>query len=387
MAKSSLKKYFSILKYILKGIRIKDPSRSDVLVFDYEGSKVLKETILGGIPHSILYTRYEIFYFGPQIILKIIKNFFVTELHVKFSISIVGRLYLLYLFSCVEHISPKVVITWVDDSRSFHYVSRHYKRAAFYAVSNGFRYEYPVVIPKNGYKISMPHFICYGDFEVDLYKKYGHKIDRYHTVGPVIGSYFMTEKAKDINSNKYDLCLVSQCEPTIIKGIVYPEIRNAIVKLDEFLSRYIEEFDLTLCIALRSTDPVELDYFRKAYGTRALFSEKANDWLATYRAMAESDTIVVFDSTAAVEAYGWGKKVLFTNFSGTDRYSIPVSNFCFIKGDDYKTFSEKLTEIRNMSSLEYHQNTKENRDYLVRFDPEKPAHKYVRNLIKMAIEC
>ena len=380
-------KIFYIFKIIIKGIRFESPLCSDVLIFDYEGSRVLQETILYNIPHSVLFTRYETFYFSLPIVIRFIRNLIRFKLRDKSFGSITGNIYRLYLLSCIEHIKPKVVITWVDDSKSFHYVSRNYKHAEFYAVSNGFRYEYPVVIPENGYKMSMPNFICYGKFEVDLYKKYGHNIDHYHPVGPVIGSYFMTEKINVPISIKYDICLVSQCESTIIQGLVYPEIRNAITRLDEFLVRYLEEYNLSLCIAVRSKSRVEIEYFKSVYGEKAVFTEKESDWLATYGAMAESDTIVVFDSTAAVEAYSWGKKVLFSNFSGIDRFSIPVSDVCFVKDYNYNVFREKLTAIRNMRPQEYQEKTKDNRDYLVCFSIEHPAHNYVRNLILKALQC
>ena len=262
-------KIFYIFKIIIKGIRFESPLCSDVLIFDYEGSRVLQETILLIFP-ILFFLRYETFYFSLPIVIRFIRNLIRFKLRDKSFGSITGNIYRLYLLSCIEHIKPKVVITWVDDSKSFHYVSRNYKHAEFYAVSNGFRYEYPVVIPENGYKMSMPNFICYGKFEVDLYKKYGHNIDHYHPVGPVIGSYFMTEKINVPISIKYDICLVSQCESTIIQGLVYPEIRNAIKSSMNFLF-VIWRNIILVCVLQYVLKVVEIEYFKSVYGEKLFY--------------------------------------------------------------------------------------------------------------------
>lgn len=370
---------------LLRRIRFKSPERNEVLVFDKEGSFILERTILGNISHTILEVRFEIFYSSLPIAMRLIINLCRTGFKSLSFHAIRSQIYRLYLLSCVEYIKPRVVMTWVDDSRAFHYISLIYKNAEFFAVSNGFRYEYPAVIPENGYKISMPHYICYGQFEVDLYKKYGHQIKNYHPVGPVIGSYFKTELSNNAEAFQFDLCLVSQCEPTIVEGAIYPEIRKAITKLNEFLIRYIAEYGVKLRIALRSTDIRERHYFESLYGNTVTMTQKEDNWLATYEAMEQSETVVVFDSTAAVEAYGWGKKVLFTNYSGTDRYKIPVSEACFTSEADYIQFRNKLNKIRAMTTIEYRELTATNRKYIVNYDPLSPAHIYVRRLVLEAL--
>lgn len=375
----------SVIRFLGK-TSFSNPLRCDVLVFDYEGSVIIKETILNNIAHTVLHVRYDKFYCTPHIIARFLGNLLKMKLYKRSFREFVRQLYRIYLLSCVQHIKPKVVLTRAYDSQSYHVISRTYKSAVFYAMTNGFGYEYPIVIGKEGYKISMPHLICHGRYEEDGFKKYGHDIDFFHPVGSVLGSFFFCEmRTEEDDLIKYDICLVSQCEPTIIQGVVYPEIRTAITTLDGFLVKYLDEHDASLCVALRSTDPVETGYFRSHYGSRAHYSNKDSDRYATYHAMLQSDVIVSFDSSAAVEAYGFGKKVLFVNLSGAEKFNIPVAKECFINSCDYTIFKDKLNEIRKMSVQEYQKVTATNRRYITHFDAERPAHKYTRDLVVKAL--
>jgi hypothetical protein len=296
---------------------------------------------------------------------------------------IFGQFYKIYLLSCLHLMKPKIVLTFVDDSPRFHFVSRKYRGAQFYAITNGIRYQ-PVIPQDKDYRISMPDLICYGEFEADFFRRHGHLIDNFHPVGSLQGGYYKAlTTTGNGNSIEYDLCLVSQWFDGIISGSLnLPEIRRAITTLEQFLATYLDENKLRFCVAMRGESPFEIEYFSKIYGDRAVLLKNKRLSMSTYRGMDRSSVIVAFDSSAAIDAYGWGKKVLFTNFSGTDNSKLPVDQTCYIDETSYAAFRDKLDFIRELSEEKYAELTGKNRKYVVNYDPQCPAHVYVRNLIK-----
>lgn len=382
------------LKIFLDKFKFGYPPSSDVVIFNKNGSDVIIKTVLEGIRYCVLDANLEVFYLSPKLFALMLLNmheadFFKLHLpDLKTAIRrIVGQFYRIYLLSCLHLMKPRIVLTYLDDSAFFHFVSRKYRSAQFYAITNGFRVTYPVVIGPDDPKISMPNLICHGKLQEDLYRRYGHHIDNFHLVGSLQGGYYRAEMAADDNSIDFDLCLVSQCIRTImskariVKGSTLSETRKAIMTLDAFLVRYLEENDITFCVALRRETPFEIAYFSRVYGEKAVLIMNKRLSMSTYRAMERSSVIVTTHSSAAVEAYEWGKKVLFTNFSGTDSCKIPVADACYLDENSYLAFKKKLDFVRSLSEDEYHALTRNNRNYLSNYNPEYPAHIFVRDLV------
>jgi len=97
--------------------------------------------------------------------------------------------------------------------------------------------------------------------------------------------------------------------------------------------------------------------------------------------MNKCSIIISLFSTAAFEAYGWGKKVLICNLFNSDEFQIPIAEICLVNEPDYETFSRKLTNLINMSESEYREKTMCNTQYLMVHNQDKPAHVVIRETI------
>lgn len=370
-------------------LRFSGPPKSPLLVFDAAGSAILGRTALAGLAHAVLPARGEAFYLTPRVLWRMLKHagrFDWRRVLRSGGRGILGELYKVHLLACVDAVEPKVVVTWIDNSWLFHKISRSYPKADFYAVQNGGRSigcvtTNPPLRDPGGYVISMPDFLCFGDYEAALYRSHHHQVDRFHPVGPLIGGYYRSLKPLPQGPPEFDLCLVSQWRGYFMEGDAYPEVKKTIATLGEHLSRYLEERDVKLCVATRSSDPAERAYYEKLYGSRVTIVTPDDEVLplSTYEAMDKSAVVVCFCSTVALEAFGWGHKVLFCNlFKHAESYS-PREGPWSIEEPSYEGFREKLDGLRAMSAERYRAAAGEFARHAVRYD--RPAHLYLRDLI------
>jgi len=371
---------------LLRAIRIFNPKKSSVVMFSNANSTIMQKMILENIDHTILHDNKEVFYLTPQILIHMIKNLIVTFLSGRRP----RRLYLHYLLGCLEYIRPKIVITSIDNSSLFHFLSRFYKSAEFYAIQNGVRSRYDMtkLLPKPpaaGSIIYMQNLICFGHFEKDLYTRYGHKIKRFHPVGSLIGGYYKTQVIADKVKNEFDICLVSQWRKSIMEGERDPEVKKGLIILDKHLSKYVKDRNLSICVATCSNDPQEREYFKSAYGDRIQIIDFDRMNMSTYAAMDHSYVVIALDSTAAREAFGWGKKVLFCNFTGEDNYDFPKPGFWSINKENYEEFKRKLDYLIKIEDKEYQNISREYAKYVMNYDFSMPAHIYIRNIISNCV--
>lgn len=367
--------------WVLTRSRICNPKKNYVVIFDREGSSILEKLILDNIQHTILPVRYELFYISPRIIVSFIKIFLGKYLkHNKYR-----SLYFVYLLACIEYISPKVVITFIDNNTFFYAISEVYKGAVFYAIQNGRRNIDALARPlRPGSNYSIPNFICFGRRETDFYRQYGYSVNKFHPVGSLIGGYYRNNISENKLKYMFDLCLVSQWRRCIMLGNEWPQIKTSFATLNNFLKRFIDETRLTLCIATYSQNQGEIDYFKRIYGDRARLINFDRLNFSTYAAMDNSHIILTGDSTAGYEAFGWGKKVLFCNFSNDRNYNFEIDGFWSINNCCYDTFKKQLNYLIKIDDQEYARLAKEVARYVMNYDSEMPAHKYIRGRI---LEC
>lgn len=378
---------------LARSISFKNPIKKWIVIFDNAGSNIIKTMILYDVDYTIFYARGEKYHITLSIMCQMIKNMGLVDWQYlkvnnqsKFR-KFLKELYKVYCYSFMAYIKPKIVLTFVDNSYWFQIISRIYNQnAVFYAIQNGCRRKYSVTewlpkAPDPGSIIFIPNFFCFGNYEKDLYEKYHHNIGCYLPVGSVRGSYYKNTLALKEIEIKYDICLVSEWEDLIMEQGFYPEIKNAILILREYLKKYIEEYHLSFCVATRSNDRTEMNYYRSYFGEKAEIIDFNMEEMSTYHTMDESSVIVTFMSTAAVEAFGWGKKVLFANFSGDDNYDLPQQGIWTINVIDYNVFKLKLNYLIKINEKTYREKTRQCAQYLMNYNPQLPTHILIRNMI------
>lgn len=370
------------LKNLLTNIKFHAPKKNDVVIFDASGSDLLVNFVLNGIKYTVLPVRYEEFYVSLKLGLLFLKNFF--------SKFILRRDYrnipFVYLLSCIEYIQPKVVITFIDNNCVFHAISNVYKKADFYTIQNGLRTMYNVnkMLPKPprfGSVFKIQNFVCFGLHERDLYESNGHSISKLHPVGSLMGSYFKTQLAKDNEIPIFDLCLVSQWRRLVMVEGCHKDVKDAIDQISDFLLMFIKEKRVSLCVALRSNEREEREYYEKIFGERINFVDFNSEQMSTYSAINKSKVVVTFFSTIGYEALGWGKKVLFCNFSGDKLRDCLVDGFWSINRVDYEEFKNKLEYLFDLDQEEYRNLTSKIVKYAMNYDSTMPVHTYIRNIV------
>jgi surface carbohydrate biosynthesis protein len=362
--------------------------KSPVVIFDKAGSEVLDKCVLSGISHFVLCSRRELFYLHPFVLLVFFKNV-LRQFNEPFSL---GKLHRIYLLSCIEILEPKIVLTFVDNSFDFQWVARNYRKCKFYAVQNGIRLSYNLTKwlpppPHPASKIYLPNFLCFGNFEKDMYNYYGHEVDHFHPVGSLRGGYYLNVlRSRSINQ-RFDICLISEWEHGLQDNPIFQEIGEGIAITDNYLLRYAKIRDVKICIATRSADNRELDYFLKVFGERAVIIKNNRETMSTYQAIDESNVSVTAFSTAGVEAFGWGKKVLFCNFTGHKNYSFPVPDICSIDKPNFESFCMKMDFLLSMDQSKFKVATGKSAKYMLNYDPNIPPHLYLQNIIHNEIEA
>lgn len=375
----------------LKSLKFQKPSKAPVLVFDPSGSEAIISFVLPGMDFAVLPVRNEFFYLSPRLLFRMIKNFNLRAFF--YGQKIISICYQSYLYTIIEWVEPAVVITYTDNNPSFQWLSRNYPFATFYAVQNGVRNKYDLYDSlKNPdqtiRKMSMTNFICFGQNDEKNYKQYGHEIDHFYSKGSLKGSYFQSCIKKNVQTCHYDICFVSQYRHEIFKKTSFPAFKNASGELFKLLKKYIEHHHPVTCIALSTSSEDEKEFYSEIFGDLVtLIPQDNSDCFSTYRAMDCSETIVTLSSTAALEAFGWGKKVLFCNyFENYEIAELYQGGLCSITQKEYKIFEKTLSRLCTMKKSEYEEITCELREYMMAYDPNEPLHIFLRKLIADSIE-
>ena len=371
---------------ILKSFRIQTPQKAPVLIFDHAGSEDLINLVLPGIHYSILHVRNEFFYMSPVILMMMINNFNYRAL--ISGKKVISLIYQSYLYSITEYIQPYIVITYVDNHSSFQWLSRNYPNAQFFAIQNGMRNRYDLytsLANPDGTikKITMPHFVCFGQNDVDNYTRFGHQIDHFYCKGSLRGSYYQYCTPRTPEKKIYEICLVSHYSQDISDGNSFPGLKEASMEFFQLLKKYLEIHHNRTCVALRSSSAEEKKYYSDFFGDLVtIIPRNPNDFLPTYRAMDISEVIISLHSTAPLEAFGWGKKVLFCNF--LEDYEIAdfyTPGICSIIQRDYDSFEKSLSQLLLMDYDEFNQKTKDAQRYMMAYDPHQPVHEFIRKII------
>jgi len=367
---------------LLRKITLKNPKRTKILIYDYAGSEILIETILQAQDYSVFPARLEYFYGSPNILIRIVGKFF--SLNFQSLREIRGGIYKAYVLSCIEYIQPEIVITFIDNDFTFQWLSNNYHNAEFFAIQNGVRIKSCLTIRDSTgiiRKISMPHFLCFGQNDVDNYRKFGHEIHDPICLGSLKGGYYKHMTKEITSQNIFDICIISQ-NTSPIDGLLHEDwVKNEQVIL-EMMTKYLQNNNKRVAVALRTSTDEEYDFFLNLFGNKITIVRPDETGYSTYKTMDISEVIVTNHSTAGFEAFGWGKKVMFCNFTGNEIYDIFNRDLFLVRQMDYNLFENKMNELLNKDQDEYLKSTEILRKYIMNFDPELPVHVYMRKIIE-----
>ena len=386
-----IKKIFEV-KYSFK-----TPKKLDIVVFDNVGSKDLKN-VLRNKEYFILETRTENLtkiYVSLNIIKEYFKNF-------------KGNFKNAYLISLIKIMNPKVVLTFCDNSFKFFDIAKSMeKKVDFIAIQNGARYDFKIFKHKVKKKINnydftknffIPNFFCFGQFEIDDYRKNKIKVKNFFPVGSLNLSNFLNFKKKQkLNlKKKYDICLISDaCIIGMAKNNGLRNCELGFVKMTKYTINFCIKKKLRFIFALARLGSLldgELKFYKK-HLTKNEYDyllknavKRDDDKYSSYKAMMQSEVVVSKFTTMLREKLAIGGKILSCNMTPTNIYDFPIKGICSIKNCNYLKFEDKLNNVLNMSTTAYFSLLKNKRNYLMNYNSKISTIKMISDQINIFIK-
>lgn len=388
-------KIYDYLKFFFKiKVFLKKPRQSEVVVIDSTSIYFLRD-ILKGFNWNLIETRNNLIkeiYITPRIIF----NFFLN-LRSNFKIA--------YIVSLINEISPKIVLTFIDNSQHFFSVVRSFKnkKIKFIAIQNGVRldvYEADYFFKKKLIKynlnknIYLPYFFCHGENEIRKYKKYKIKVKKFIKIGSLRLFSAINNGLQKLSTN-FDVCLISNTTWQRELTSKDESFARSYAKLVKYTIEFVKEKKLKFIFCLKSSYKSIYDQNYELSILKKYLSKKHFNFLkknikykkySTYCKALSSKVVVGATSTILGECLSLGKKVFICNFSNLSYCDFPIKGVCFSKKDCYYDFKKKLNKVLICSDSYYFKNLSQKKNYIVDYNKDINPNAIVKNFIENKIK-
>jgi len=389
------------MEFIFRRIIFGSPKSVDIIIFDEDGNKILEKVINRKYTFSAFKQSPLIYYIGIKILIKFIMNIkfiFFSKLEDSsrkyFFSKFFKTLKLLYLKSYIELINPKAVITYIDNSVDFHWLSKNCKICPFIAVQNGMRLRYLKDDTKNYY---LQHFFCWGENEINLFKQYNYKVENYYPVGSIAAGKYFDFYKNNADNFKFDLLIVSSWRGNINRTQDFYDTMDGMRQMDIFLAKYISIKKIKTAIILRSETNSknffidefgnEVDYFKKIYKNTAELIENDFFYAPVYKNIQNAKVITSYLSSVLLEAYGIGKKIMYFNCTNYNKYHCDLSPLIFSSTPNWESFKFAMDNILEISNEDYYKIHHENMNKIMSFHSQKNIFNVIQDKIDEIISC
>jgi len=376
-----------LIKY-LKRVHFSKPGSADIIIFDETNSNQVELVIPESLTVSIFKMRPMELYITPRILVSFIRNlkYFTFRNGVASNrgwfYKIFWQLVCIYIKADLISRNPKAIITSIDNSGNFGWLSENYHLAPCVAIQNGFRLTYD---SNSQSKYYCQHLFCFGEREVNDYPKLGYKVDHFHPVGSLNLSLNFDSQLCDIKPI-YDLLVVSCWRGNIGYAKDVEDSMKAMRLMDETLAQYLQNRDLKTAVIMRSERDSdqwvmpeigmsEEDYYKSIYGDLIEIIDVNFIERNVYPVMQSAEVIVAgFSTTCLIEAYAMRKKVLYMNFCGSNKYHRDFKSEILFEAHDDKSpsFESRLNDLLEISSQEYVMKHEETMKYYMRDPLDSP---------------
>lgn len=378
------------------------PEKKELLIFDDEAIQDL-DTVIQDFDYFILPVRpgnLKFLYIHP----KILFNFF---LNLRYGIV------KSYLISIIQLVSPKLIITNIDNSWQFSEIARILNtKHSFFAIQNGARYDFRryehqfrmKIYKKNINELFyIPNLFCFGDHEYDEYKKYKIDVKNFYPVGSLRLANFIEMNKINIEKKpkyKFDICLIS--DSIVLNFDKKFGTTNDVHKMGKFIKyvvRYVRENNKSFICAfakLNSSKKIfqqELEFYKKYLNEdeyNFLIRNSTLHWekqkYLTYNAMLKSNISLSAFSTLIREHISIGRKAISINFMSNDIFEFPVDGLCKIKDSSYVNFKNHLDKVLQLDENEYVNNLNRPKKYLMNYDKQEPAFTKIKNHLRRVLD-
>ncbi len=385
------------MKVFGKELRFGDPKAVDIVIFDDCNSLYVRKALNPIYQIEIFKMRpYEI-WIGPRILVNMFRCLVQLSLSEAarysrgFIFGILRQLRLVYFESCLVSMKPKAVITFIDNDDNFHWLSRKCKKFPFVAIQNGARLRYASA-EVSGYYLQ--HLFSWGAHEAKLFADMGYQVEKYHPVGSLLASLTF-EHIESEESDTLDLLIVSTWRGNIGFPPDVVDTMRSMKIMDQLLARYISARAIKAAIILRAERNsehwamngigTEYDYYREIYGESVEIIEADFKARTIYPTMQRSRLIVSCLSSALIEAYGIGKRVLYCNFTGTNIYHCDIDSRIVTDIDDSENFFSRLDVLLAQPIDEYRRLHADSMREVMSFPVGCATHKAIADSVDILI--
>ena len=396
-----MRKLLLIFKLLLKAKFIfKNPQKHELVIFDDISFEDLKNFVFN-YNLFLLQTRIE-YIIKFYLSFKIIKYFFKYYIKYFFKYN-KGIIMTAYLSSLLEVIHPKVVFTKIDNSQKFFDIAKIFgKKINFVALQNGARYPklykhwYEAKkrnsdLTKNYY---IPNYLCFGQFEIDDYKKIGIKVKNFSKVGSLnLANFFYHFEKNKISLKKslYDICLISDfMPPGRNEEYSMPSLEEGFAKTIKYTIKFCMKYNMKMIFAWKRAKE---DSIKNYNDEQAFYKKHLNDAefnylvnnstgkrekYSSYIAMFQSDIAVGTYTTMLREKLGTGGKILSCNCIYSDVFDFPIEGICSIKNCNFQEFEKRLLDIHSISKENYFSRLSKDKCYVLEYNEKISTIEIIR---------
>ena len=379
----------------IKGRRIifRDPKAADVLIFDEVNSQYVRQVINPKYSVLVFNMRPEDIFIGPRVIFNFLR--LLGDIHFKEAwhsergklIGLLIQLKITYLLAFFEKVQPKAVVTMIDNRTDFHWLSKHCRRYPFIAIQNGSRLSYVSGDTKEYY---LQHFFCFGEHEKNQFKRIHYTVENFYPVGSLIASlHFVDPKTV---TQQYDILILSAWRGNIWFQQDVKDTMRSMRIMDELLAKYLNERNYKAGIILRAAKDSEHwyipeigfneeAYYMSIYADSAKIIETDFKKRNIFPLIQQSSFIISCLSSALLEGFGFGKKALFCNFTGTDEYHLDFDPAIVTTDSSYENFSKQLDALLDMAQQDYDHEYRKLQQYYMHFPERKTTHEIIADTI------
>lgn len=369
-------------------------SQTSIVLFDPGGEDYLKRFVLFGIDYKVFDPLKDTDYNWSRVLQVLYQEIKLSRSHILrifFSISAVKsfirKCKTILIAKQIMDMNPKAVITFIDNSTTFHLVCEQCKDIPFIAIQNGGRYVWCArdACPDPKLRYHIDEYYCFGPQVQRLFERYGHDIKRYIPCGSLVGGYFFgsCQKANTKDKEIFDICLISQWMPHFSDPRRVPpgwaRLNDAIIRVTELVACFASEQPVKICVALRRDNQEERNFYNSYFQGRCVFQERDRQNFSSYRAVSISRLGIALNSTLLSEAFGAGKKVLFVNPFNEERL-IPtdIEGPWRINAPTYEAFRDRVIELLQMDMEKYQTMAGAAMADSMVFNRDRPAHVVIR---------
>lgn len=285
----------------------RNPRRSEILIFDAEGEELLLEYV-GKWSTEVLHLRSEKLNI-PVLIRSMLRK---------------GSFFKNYINEYIATVSPKVVITFIDNNPLFYYLKKTNDFTKFIAIQNGKRdsllFDKLSELNSPECFATIDYLFCFGRGVSSEYSKQIHA--QVIPIGSLKNNY-----VNPISSDKKSIVFISEYAANegadLVLGDQVYSYELLWKKPDRivlhYLIKYCEERNIVLRIALRSKTYNEKLYFKSLISTSNVKVEmvEPSGVYGSYALCDTANVVVTIESTLGYEAAARGNKTAFFTLRGT----------------------------------------------------------------------